>query len=52
MARVIVISVEAEVVAEVESLVTLRTEYLLRIVLRTEDERILRESFAIVTAQD
>lgn len=52
MARVILISVEVEVAAEVENLVTLRTEYLLRIVVRTEDERILRESFAIVTAED
>jgi len=52
MAQVIVISVEVEVVAEVEDLATLQTEYLIRIVLRTENERILRESFAIVAAQD
>ena len=52
MARVILISVEVEVIAEVEDLVTLRTEYLLRIVLRTEDGIIFRESFAIVTPQD
>jgi hypothetical protein len=52
MARVILISVEVEVAAEVENLVTLRTEYLLRIAVRTEDRIILRESFAIVSEQD